>query len=272
MLSTRLITAAVLVPLLVASLYLLPTLYLAGILGAVVLLGAWEWSALSGVESLAGRLSYLGVVAACAAVLGWFQSTYLPVMIASLVWWVMAFFQLAQFAGGAARVVSPLRKLIHGIFLLVPVWMALLFLHERDPRSPLLILFLFVLVWTADSAAYFSGKAFGQRKLCPRISPGKTVEGVVGALVAVAAVALVAGRLVWGYALDELLGWLLVCIAVTGFSIVGDLYISMAKREKGVKDSGRLLPGHGGILDRVDSMTAAAPVFLLGWWLFGRAS
>jgi phosphatidate cytidylyltransferase len=270
MLSARLITAAVLIPLLVASLYLLPTVYLAGLLGAVVLLGAWEWAGLSGVESLSGRVSYLVIVGLCAVAVGPFAASYLPVMLISLVWWLTAFYDLAKFSGGEVRESSPLRKLIRGIFLLVPVWMALLYLHQHDPRSPLLILFLFVLVWVADSGAYFAGKTFGRRKLCPRISPGKTVEGVIGGLAAVTVLSLLAGGFLWGYSLRELFGWLLVCIAAACFSVVGDLYVSMAKRERGVKDSGRLLPGHGGILDRVDSMTAAAPVFLLCWWLLER--
>jgi phosphatidate cytidylyltransferase len=144
--------------------------------------------------------------------------------------------------------------------VLIAPWVA--FMGLRSEFGPGYVLFLFLLVWAADVGAYFAGRRWGQHKLAPAISPGKTWEGVAGASAATLILALLGAAL-----LDESVRWptfVVVCLITAGFSIAGDLFESMIKRQCGVKDSGSLLPGHGGVLDRVDSLTAAAPVFLLG--------
>jgi phosphatidate cytidylyltransferase len=155
-----------------------------------------------------------------------------------------------------------------GLFILLPAWYAILYLHQQDPRSPLVIVCLFVLVWLADSGAYLAGSLYGKTKLAPGVSPGKTLEGALGGLIAVAAAALASGMLVWRMSADALALWLAVALVAALFSVMGDLVESQAKRAAGVKDSGRLLPGHGGVLDRIDGFSAAAPPFALGWMLF----
>jgi phosphatidate cytidylyltransferase len=147
-----------------------------------------------------------------------------------------------------------------GVVVLVAPWVALMGL--RDDFGPAYVLFLLLLIWVADTGAYFAGRRWGRRKLAPTISPGKTWEGVFGAGMATLAFALVGAAV-----LEEGARWpgfVAVCMVTVGFSIVGDLFESMMKRQRGVKDSGSLLPGHGGVLDRFDSLTAAAPAFLLG--------
>jgi phosphatidate cytidylyltransferase len=143
-------------------------------------------------------------------------------------------------------------------------------IHALDGIGPALLLFLMVLIWVVDSAAYFSGKRWGRVKLAPFISPGKTREGLYGALVGMVIFSLV----LWYWGGMGRVGWfaiLLLCMTTGLFSVVGDLFESLLKRQRGVKDSGHLLPGHGGVLDRIDSLTAASPIFLFGLMLLGAA-
>ncbi|MCB1760121.1 MAG: phosphatidate cytidylyltransferase, partial [Gammaproteobacteria bacterium] len=146
-----------------------------------------------------------------------------------------------------------------------PAWISLLILHARYQDGPYLLLFLMILIWVADSCAYFAGRRWGRVKLAPLISPGKTREGVYGAMV---------GAAICGVLLHQLRPqtgplYLLVVLSVLValISVIGDLFESVMKRQAGLKDSGALLPGHGGMLDRIDSLTAAAPLFLLGMLL-----
>jgi phosphatidate cytidylyltransferase len=151
--------------------------------------------------------------------------------------------------------------------VLLGPWLALVHLHAAAPRGPELVLFLLLLIWTADVAAFFAGRRWGQAKLTPAVSPGKTRVGVYGALLGAALAAL---ALAWWLRLVPALtaAAVAICVATAFVSVVGDLFESLVKRRRGVKDSGRLLPGHGGILDRIDSLTAAAPMFTLGiLWL-----
>ncbi|MES9871768.1 MAG: phosphatidate cytidylyltransferase, partial [Candidatus Sedimenticola sp. 6PFRAG7] len=158
-------------------------------------------------------------------------------------------------------------KSLLGVFVLVPAWAALVMIHGYGEKGPMLLLFSLTLTWVADSGAYFAGRRWGRVKLAPAISPGKTREGVYGAL---------AGSVLWGL----LLAWyapelgplpilVIFCLLVCVISVIGDLFESLLKRQAGIKDSGNLLPGHGGVLDRIDSMTAVAPVFAFGLLLLG---
>jgi phosphatidate cytidylyltransferase len=186
------------------------------------------------------------------------------VLIAALAWWLAALVWIARF--GDPKIAWPgwLRALV-GIVVLVPTWWALVALHELSPSGRYYLLFLLALVWAADSAAYFAGRLWGTNKLAPSISPGKTWEGVWGALIAGLLLGIL-GVIVFGVQGSRWVAFVVLCTATVAFSILGDLAESAFKRQSGLKDSGYLLPGHGGILDRVDSLTAAAPVFMLGLW------
>jgi phosphatidate cytidylyltransferase len=159
-----------------------------------------------------------------------------------------------------------LRGLI-GCMVFIPTWRALNFLRVSDVfgggNGPMVVLFLFVVIWSADSGAYFAGKLWGKTKLAPAVSPGKTWQGCAGAMITALLLTLL---LVWKLPAPQP-SWVLLILLTTitvAFSVLGDLFESMLKRNVGLKDSGGLIPGHGGLLDRVDSLTAAAPIFALG--------
>ncbi|MDR3429162.1 phosphatidate cytidylyltransferase [Silvimonas sp.] len=265
MLITRVLTALVLIPLVLAALFLLPhsgwVLFAAG----VTALGAWEWGGLCRFNRL-GRIA-LGLVVGVLVVLlspGQFfvfrQPWVWPVLAASSLFWVIIAPLWLRYRWTLQN--TALKGSLPGILLLVAAGIALVALRAQAGASGLLA--VMVVAWVADTAAYFSGKAFGKHKLAPAISPGKTWEGAVGAMIAVGIYVLVMAHfsgIVWWKML--LTGW---CLTVV--SIVGDLMESLFKRQAGIKDSSQLLPGHGGVLDRVDSLIALLPVAALIWvWL-----
>jgi phosphatidate cytidylyltransferase len=171
----------------------------------------------------------------------------------SLAWWILALVWTFFFPTPIPGFV----RWLSGMLVLVPLFLALVILYNAAPE---LLLFALLIVWVADTGAYFAGKAMGRVKLAPAISPGKTWEGVIGGLLAV--VVLTVLRSTW--ADTDLAVFIPFCLAVAAISIVGDLTVSMFKRTAGLKDSGSLFPGHGGVLDRIDSVAAAAPLFALG--------
>lgn len=272
MLKQRLLTAAVLIPLVIWAVLGLSSGMLALALGAFVLIGAWEWGALMGLASPQSRAFYLALIAVALG-LGWKAIAH-PVLLAALlalafVWWIVALAWLARYRpGGQGDGVTSALKGVAGILTLAPAWVALVALHGTGRTGAYLLLLLLVLIWLADSGAFFVGRRWGRVKLAPLISPGKTREGVYGALAAAGIWAIIGG---WWLGLQglQLMLFVLLCLVTVVFSIVGDLFESMIKRQRGVKDSGTLFPGHGGVLDRVDSLTAAAPVFVLGLRLLG---
>jgi phosphatidate cytidylyltransferase len=248
-----------------AAALLLPTSAFAVALLAVVMLGAWEWARLTGLLRREFRLGYLAVVAACAWALWQLFAGRHPLapIVLGVVWWLVALVILAVDEPRATNAGAQAFWLrIAGLFTLVPAWIAVIALHQLNPQ-PAWLVFLLALVWLADSAAFFTGRLFGRTQLAPIISPSKTREGVLGALVANCALAALGA---WWFELPAKL-WVYfvgLCMVITLLAVVGDLFESLLKRHAGVKDSGTMLPGHGGILDRIDSTMSAAPPFMLG--------
>jgi phosphatidate cytidylyltransferase len=193
----------------------------------------------------------------------------MPLLWSGLGFWVLVLFYLprAQISTDRATGLQRLLRGLAGVLVTLPAWAALVLLHGRPADGPYVILYLLVLVWLADSGAFFAGRRWGRRKLAPVISPGKTREGVYGAMV-VCTIYAVAVGLYHGDTSRQVTGLVMVSLLTVMFSIVGDLLESLMKRQAGIKDSSNLIPGHGGVLDRIDSLTAAAPVFFLGLhWL-----
>jgi phosphatidate cytidylyltransferase len=269
-LKARLISAAIMVPLVVCGVLYLSTDVFALMLGAVLLAGLWEWGRLIPLTGLTGRIIYMAVVAGLLLLLwrtgpGQWINLLLPV---ALGWWVCALFWLSRpalFSQGTPTGIS--MKILAGVLVIVPAWAALFVLHSYESGGPKLTLMLLVMIWLADSGAYFAGKQWGHTRLAPGISPGKTREGVYGGLLASLLFAAVAGWL-YSHSFEWTLTFMLVSLLAMMFSVVGDLVESLMKRQSGIKDSGNIIPGHGGIFDRIDSLVAAAPLFLAGFiWL-----
>lgn len=266
----RVFTALVLAPLAMAAIWLLPTAGIAVLFAIVLGLGALEWARLIGIERIGMQLLYLvGLLLIMG--LGW-RSIHAavvpePLFLLATAWWLAAMVMLGRYSRLEAAV-TPSRTLngVLGYLVLGFAWLALVALHDFM-AGPYFFTLLLLIVWGADTGAYFAGRRFGRRKLAPRISPGKTWEGVGGGLL-LAFIGALGLHLLLGPEWPSLLLLLPLVFITVMFSIVGDLFESMIKRQYGAKDSGSLLPGHGGILDRIDSLTAAAPIFLMGLlWL-----
>ncbi|MBN3073716.1 MULTISPECIES: phosphatidate cytidylyltransferase [Pectobacterium] len=274
MLKYRLITAFILIPIVIAALFLLPPLGFTLVTLAVCMLGAWEWGQLAGFASYGQRL-WLAILCGFLLALmllslpAYHYSVHIPqisiALWSSLVWWGVALL-LVLFYPASASFWRHSRtfRLVFGIMTIVPFFWGMVSLrHYHYAINPFAgawwLLYVMLLVWGADSGAYMFGKLFGKRKLAPKVSPGKTWEGFLGGLATSALISVLFSL----YApLTVAPSTLLICsIAAALASVLGDLTESMFKREAGIKDSSHLIPGHGGVLDRIDSLTAAVPVF-----------
>ncbi len=263
MLKQRIITALILGSLIIFTIFKLPNSVVAIVFAFVTLIGAWEWSAMVGANTIFKKILYLILIGVGILLIKLFalpEHKSIILFIASL-WWAGVVIMLALYRAEWLGSIA-LQKLLKysGIIVLIPTWLALVMLHNQSPE---ILMFLFVIIWVADIAAYFTGKRFGKNKLAPELSPGKSREGVLGALLASIILALMG---LWLFAIDKPLWvyFIALCVATALISVVGDLYESLLKRNAGMKDSGTILPGHGGVLDRIDSVTAAAPGFVLG--------
>ena len=258
MLKTRIITAVISLIVLCIVLFVVPPAVAVLVMAILILAGAWEWSGFLGVPSVTLRAVYVVLIGTLMFLAVDVFSQHADILLqVACVWWFIAFVWTFLFP---TPIPLSLRW-VCGALVLVPLFIALVRLYRMQPE---LLLIALLVVWVADIGAYFSGKRFGRVKLAPNISPGKTWEGVFGGLSMVLVLTLV-----WSHFRQLPLSVLMpFCLAVAALSIVGDLTVSMFKRTAGVKDSGKLFPGHGGVLDRIDSVAAAAPLFALGLvWL-----
>jgi phosphatidate cytidylyltransferase len=267
MLKKRILTAAVLIPVTLLALFFLPTPGFFIFTGIISLGAAWEWSNLMQLKTIRTRFIYViisaivFVWAATLPVFVLFSNTFLWWLVAT--WLVITYPQKSQWWQK-----SMIARGLMGLFAIAPCFVALNLMREqRDGIYSLL--FVLLLIWGADTAAYFSGKKWGSTKMAPRVSPNKTMQGLYGALIFSVLFAILA---LWFFHLPySMWVWaILLSIVTVIFSIIGDLFESMMKREAGLKDSGKLLPGHGGLLDRIDSLLSAAPVFVLGGLLLSK--
>jgi phosphatidate cytidylyltransferase len=265
MLKQRIITAAILIPITLLIVIYFPPLPFALVTLALVLGAAWEWSALMQLRRTSQRVAYLMLMLFCAYAVLFIPVVYL--LSLAFVWWVLAALLVTSYPQGVSYWQHHFTRGAMGALILIPCWGAVNFI--RNQHEGLFILFyLFALIWGADIAAYFAGKQWGKNKLLPEVSPGKSWQGFIAALLYGV---LFAAVFSWfaGVSVGVLFWALLLSIMTISFSVIGDLTESMIKRLVGVKDSGTILPGHGGLLDRIDSLTAAAPTFALGALLIG---
>lgn len=267
MLKQRIITALILLPIAVCGFFLLDGGAFSLFIGVVVTLGAWEWARLAGFEGQGARVGFAAVVALLLLVLDRVPALAPWVLGASVLWWALATRLVLTYPASADQWQGTPRKLVIGLLVLLPAWQGLEYIKSL-PMGNWLILSVMVLVWCADIGAYFTGRAFGKRKLAPQVSPGKSWEGVYGGLAVSLLVTLVVA-MTQHFSARQLLGALVGAAVVVFVSVVGDLTESMFKRRAGIKDSSNLLPGHGGVLDRIDSLTAAIPVFAVLLWIAG---
>lgn len=278
---TRVIAALAMAPFAIAAILWVPTPWLVALAAILFLAGLWEWFKLAEVEDTLARTVLLVANLLLMTALVWGSRTQdggtlvlLQLMVVvGVLWWLLACLWLKHY-GFASDHDTHARafKLGAGTLAVLPAWCALALLHASQPNGHRWLLVALAIVWAGDTGAYFvgrrfGGKLFGDRRLAPRISPNKTIEGLLGGTVCAVAVALALSLYAGATAAQlPLVG--AVALATSGFAVVGDLFESLLKRHVGVKDSGDLIPGHGGILDRIDAVLAALPVFALGkMWL-----
>jgi phosphatidate cytidylyltransferase len=264
MLAARIVTALIFGTAITAVLLFAPSPVAAAVLALLWLAGVWEWAAFAKLPA-AGQVGYTALFAVAMA-LGWWLDGYglQLVLGVAVAWWLFALVLVVRYP----QTYSSTFVALAGIVVLLPSWALLVRLHREGTLGGELAFTLLAIVWAADVGAYIFGRLIGRTKLAPAVSPGKTWEGVTGGLITAGLAAAVAAQ--WlGLPVTRLVALGVVTALI---SVLGDLTQSMFKRNVGLKDSGKLLPGHGGVLDRIDSLTAAVPAFVVGLWalnLFG---
>jgi phosphatidate cytidylyltransferase len=272
----RLITALILAPLMVGGIFFLPIDQFAYFIGFIVTVAAWEWANLSGYSSPIVRIGYAGFVAVATFATAYFidKNAELASLILAVgvFWWFVACLLVIQYPDKVILwQARPVRALL-GLLVLIPMWVGFMTLKSQE-HSSLIIVYVMLLIWGADTGAYFSGKTWGHKKLAPNVSPGKSWAGFWGGLATTGLIAVIFSLCInqWlrPMTLADFSLFAVMTFITAIISVMGDLVESMMKRHRGIKDSSELLPGHGGVLDRIDSMASAVPVFAFFMLLFG---
>ena len=269
MLKYRLLTAFLLGPLILWAIYAMPENYFALFALVLVSLGAWEWSAFAGWAQSSQRGIFFVLNVVLAAAILYFQNSNINtyIIFSSLFWWVICIPLLLSFPLQENNIIhNRLVKSLIGIVLLLGTLVSMTQIRNNPDYGSAFVLYVILIIWFADSGAYFAGRSLGKNKLIPNVSPGKTWEGVAGAFVATIIVAIISLNIL-NISSEHSIIFVIVTLVTVLYSIVGDLSESMFKRMAKIKDSGHILPGHGGILDRIDSLMSGLPVFLAGLWL-----
>jgi len=260
----RILTASVLIPLVLAALFYFPPLYFAIFVITMIVLAAFEWVRIVNIEPVILKWLYPVLLV---LLLIYVLPLEAFILLAAILYLMLPLWLHTRPVEHASALMqrrsSSLIFMLIGILYLLPAGKSLFYMYENDFLGSQYILFCMLLVWTADIGAYFSGRRFGKTKLAPHISPGKTREGVYGALV-LSTIVAIAGAYYLGHRGLELIWVVIIALLTVVYSVYGDLLESVFKRAAGVKDSGNILPGHGGVLDRIDSLLIAAPIMTAG--------
>ena len=275
----RVITALILAPIMVVGIFFLPLKPFAIFIAIIATLGAWEWANIAGYQKNWSRIFYAFFVFVCLYISARFLRIHPEWKIwflgAGTLWWTIAFALVKKYPGGTDIWNARAIRAFLGLAVLIPMWVG--FMHLKlEPHSSLLIIYVMLVVWGADTGAYFAGRKWGTTKLAPHVSPGKSWAGFWGGFATTLALAVFACWYVHSQIQPlDMMGTikiLAITMVTMVISVLGDLVESMMKRHRGIKDSSSLLPGHGGVMDRIDSMAAAVPIFafmmmLLDWGL-----
>ncbi|PMO34833.1 CDP-diglyceride synthetase [Vibrio sp. 10N.222.52.B12] len=277
----RIITALILAPLVILGIFKLPLMGFIIALTAITLLGFWEWTQFTESKSRIAALVPAAVVTGLsflfispdAASLNQLAALHYTVLALGFAWWIIASGMAITYPKTTNFwQSSKVLRHVFGFLTLIPFLWSVIILRASDfavdpYHGAKLVLYVCFLVWAADSGAYFAGKSMGKRKMAPHVSPNKTIEGLIGGIIA----ALIVGWLFAGWfdiQFTSPIHMVVITLVTVVISVLGDLVESMFKRVSGIKDSSNIIPGHGGILDRVDSLTAAFPVFALLYYVF----
>ena len=270
MLIQRILTAIALIPLVIIALFFAPLSIFSYLIIVVCALAAWEWGSFLGLEKKAQKAIFMVLSIVFLGLLYLIESSiksnlFALIICLSIIWWLVALFLVISYPNSAKYwAKSPSIKLLFAFFTIVPFFIGMLELRSINYSvdsytGAVWLLYVFVLIWSTDTGAYFTGRAIGKRKLAAKVSPGKTVEGFIGGVCLAILVCMTV--YLTGYFNVSFIKFSCSSLLAILFSVLGDLTESMFKREAGIKDSGNLIPGHGGILDRIDSLTAAVPIF-----------
>ena len=286
MLLQRILTALVLATVAIAAIFVLPILYFYLFIAVIVLIAAWEWAGLSEINKISGKLAFLlllivpmlgvtfwtQILELLSLLLEWpgikeYSGALEWLVIGPVLFWLMMMILIRKVPDELLKLKLKKRyKVFIGWFVLLSAWMFLTKLRAYYGSEA--VMYFLALIWVADIAAYFTGKKFGKDKLAPVISPGKTVQGMYGAVISAIVLAVILA-FYYGYPFMIAMDFGFLSVLTVIISIYGDLFFSLVKRQNGVKDSGSILPGHGGVLDRIDSVIAAAPFYYAGVILIG---